>query len=68
MQLTTTDFQKLTTEAGHDTPIVIEDADGTIREIRRVAFEQIHEIVPCGIGDAKATTEKSSTRLVIELS
>lgn len=74
MQLTTTDFQKLTTESGHNTPIVIRTPDGTIHEIKRIAFEQIHEIVekevPANLETGHETIEpheQSSTRFVIDI-
>lgn len=75
MQLTVTDFQKLTTETEHNTPIVIKDADGHTYMIDRIAFEQIHEIVPKIVPadldtghETIVPNEQSSTRLVIEIS
>ena len=74
MQLTTTDFQKLTTEAEHNTPIVIRTPDGTVHEIKRIAFEQIHEIVekeePATLESGHeyiVPHEQSSTRFVIDI-
>ena len=75
MKLTVTDFQKLTTEAAHNTPIIIKDNEGHEWMIDRIAFEQIHEIVP-EVRPADLDTghetiepvEQSSTRLVIEIS
>ena len=75
MQLTITDFQKLTTESGHDTPIVIKDNEGNRYTIDRIAFEQVHEIVPKIVPadldtghETIVPNEQTSTRLVIEIS
>ena len=74
MQLTTTDFQKLTTESGHNTPVIIRTPDGTTHEIKRIAFEQIHEIVekeePATLETGHETIvphEQSTTRFIIDI-
>lgn len=70
MKVTATDLQKLTTEAGHDTPVIIKTPDGCSHEIRRVALEEVHELVPehdepfTGCNGSK---ERSEKRLVIEI-
>lgn len=75
MQLTITDFQKLTTESEHNTPIIIKDREGQEYTIDRIAFEQIHEIVPKLVPadfesghETLVPNEQSMTRLVIEIS
>lgn len=74
MKLTVTDFQKLTTEAGHNAPIIIRDRSGKTFEISRLAFEQIHEIVgkvqPATLETGHETiepVESTSTQFVIEI-
>lgn len=75
MQLTTTDFQKLTSESEHNTPIIIKDRDGQEYTIDRIAFEQVHEIVPKNVPANLETghetiepKEQSMTRFIIEIS
>lgn len=74
MQPTTTDFQKLTTESEHNTPVIIRTPDGVTHEIKRIAFERIHEIIekeiPANLETGHETIEpyeQSSTQFVIDI-
>ena len=70
MKITATDLQKLTTEAGHDTPVVIKSTNGEEYAIRRVALEEVHEIIPehdKPFQDCDGSKERSEKRIVIEL-
>lgn len=67
MKVTATDLQKLTSEAKHDTPIIIKTPDGCMHEIRRVALEEIHELVPEQDEPSVGPKERSEERIVIEI-
>lgn len=71
MKITATDLQKLTTEAGHDTPVVIKSSNGAEHVIKRVALEEVHEIIPeheDPFSDCDGSKERSEKRIVIEIS